>query len=379
MNKIKQTLSITFAILMFSGCGTPKDMAAFYNKTLNAASIQECEKNNGYWYNNKCWANFKDIDKNFSISEIDTEVDTQIAEAKNYSITVNNKVYPIYMFFPEMSEEEAYLITVYKDESGAKTLLIVTDSDNLEKNNFMANTVLLIDGDLMEMDDAEQENIEKYTLATGKLTGSMINKEKMNYKFSGSLKGADKTATYLISLKVAETISGMGATTLTIKGNEAYLNGTLGTQGYAQFRDLIKNNPEVKTIVLQQVPGSVNDAVNMHTGRIIREAGLTTKVLSDSKISSGGVDLFCAGKKRIVEQGAKLGIHSWGGDGISADQLAKDHPAHQYQIAYFTMCLGKEKGEKFYFKTLNSASAGEMYWMTNQEIKDWTVATKFKE
>ena len=62
---------------------------------------------------------------------------------------------------------------------------------------------------------------------------------------------------------------------------------------------------------MTQISGSVNDAVNMHTGRLLRKNGFTTKLLSDSDIASGGVDLFCAGAKRIVEKGAKIGVHSW--------------------------------------------------------------------
>ena len=62
---------------------------------------------------------------------------------------------------------------------------------------------------------------------------------------------------------------------------------------------------------MKQIRGSLDDKINMHTGRLIREHGFTTKVLSDSRIASGGVDLFCAGEKRIIEQGAEIGVHSW--------------------------------------------------------------------
>ena len=135
------------------------------------------------------------------------------------------------------------------------------------------------------------------------------------------------------------------------------------------------NHKNVKTIVLTQVDGSINDAVNMHTGRILREAGLNTKVLEDSDIASGGVDLFCAGKKRFIAKGAKLGVHSWSGDNINADELPKNHPAHQYQLAYFTQMLGKKRGTDFYFYTLTSAPPESIHYMSEEELKNWKLKT----
>ncbi len=100
--------------------------------------------------------------------------------------------------------------------------------------------------------------------------------------------------------------------------------------------------------------------------------------MKDSEIASGGVDLFCAGKKRIVEKGAKIGIHSWCClNYLSAAEIPKDHPAHQYQIAYFTMCLGADIGPDFYFHTLTSAPFNGIHWMSDADIQKWTVSTEF--
>jgi hypothetical protein len=113
------------------------------------------------------------------------------------------------------------------------------------------------------------------------------------------------------------------------------------------------------------------------TGRILREAGLDTRVLANSDIALGGVDLFCAGVDRIITKGAKLGVHSWGGNGFSAHELPKNHPAHQYQLAYFGKMLGVKLGSKFYFYTLSAAPAAEIHYMSPQEQKRWNVGTKF--
>ncbi|QTE24311.1 hypothetical protein [Polaribacter cellanae] len=173
--------------------------------------------------------------------------------------------------------------------------------------------------------------------------------------------------------------AGVGNTTLKVKGNEVYLNGILGSISYTQFKDLIKNHPEVKTIVLEKVPGSINDDVNMQTGRLIKNAGFTTKVLANSQISSGGVDLFCAGRKRVVTKGAKIGVHSWSGGSYTAADLPKDSSEHQAQINYFNEVLGAPLGKEFYFYTIEAAPFKGVHWMSIEEINKWQIATQINK
>ncbi len=154
-----------------------------------------------------------------------------------------------------------------------------------------------------------------------------------------------------------------------------FLSGGLGTRAYNQIFDLIKNNPEVTTIVEKQVSGSIHDDINMQTGRLIRNAGLFTHVESDSDIASGGVDLFCSGKQRTMEDGAKLGVHSWSGNGVEAGELSVNDPLHDDQIAYFTEMLGSPIGEEFYFFTINSAIANDIHYMTTDEIEEYKILT----
>lgn len=346
-------------------------------KTYKKDSKIDCDKKGGYWYKGKCWANFAEFDDGISISEIDVEVEKQLDAAKKYGITINDKNEEIDFFFIEVDEQggEMILITVYKDNEGPKTLLQIAPLKKMRKKSFEADAILL-NTNLMELDDEDQANIPSMIIAQGTSQIHRQKEDEIDFSIKGSLIGIKEGQESSFTMKAGEILSGMGDTTLEIKGSEVFINGTLGTKSYKQFKDLIEQHPEVKTIILQNVPGSVNDAVNMHTGRIIREAGLATKVMADSKISSGGVDIFCAGKERIITQGAALGIHSWGGGSLSADDFPKDHPAHQYQIAYFTMCLGEGRGPDFYFRTLEAAPAGDMHWMDWEEIKKWNIATE---
>jgi hypothetical protein len=346
-------------------------------KTYKKDSKVACEKKGGYWYEDKCWANFSEFDDGISVENIDSEVEKQLETAKKYGISVDGVSHEIDFFFPEIDEEEGemVIITLFKDEEGVKTLLQIAPLKKAKKKSFETKAILF-NVNLLELSEEDQTNAPSMIIAQGTSQVTNQKRDGADFLITGSLKGIKEGKKINFTMNAGEILSGMGDTTLEIKGDEVFLNGTLGTKSYKQFKDLIAQHPEVKTIVLQNVPGSVNDAVNMHTGRIIREAGLTTKVLIDSQISSGGVDLFCAGKERIITQGAQLGIHSWGGGSLSADDFPKDHPAHQYQIAYFTMCLGEKIGPDFYFRTLEAAPAGEMHWMDWGEIKEWSVATQ---
>ena len=375
---MKKVLILSTLFLVFLSCHGQKSVATKLNKTIKTSSENHCEEKGGYWYNNKCWANFKEFDEGISVKDIDAETEKQLNAAKEFGLQIDGKSFDIDFFFPEQDEESLLMILVFSEQAVTKTLLLTTTIKESKRESFTVE-VVLFNANLIALSENEESNITSMIAAQGSATVQSKEQNKLQeFDISGTLQSATDQTIIPFKTTVGEALAGIGDTTLDIKGNEVYLNGTLGTNAYVQFKDLIENHPEVTTIVLENVPGSINDAVNMHTGRIIREAGLNTKVLADSEIASGGVDLFCAGKQRIVTSGARLGIHSWGGDGISAGELAKDHPAHQHQIEYFTMCLGTQKGPAFYFRTLEAAPASEIHWMDDTEIKE-TIATQVLE
>jgi hypothetical protein len=352
MKNIIMSLSLLFlcAITSFNG-----------QKAVSSNTQQTCEEKDGYWYNEKCWEGFSD--EGIAEKDIDSVVEAQMKLIKEATITFNGKKHEINFFFPEQEEGSILLVTAFKDMQ--ETVIVVIPEGDIkegEKSSFEAQAIYL-KGNIMNQEEGEPEMI-----AQGVATGTVD--EDFNVKIEGTLKGESE---YTFTINGNEGVMGAGNSEIEIKGNEAYLSGTLGTITYSQIKNIIDNHKNVKTIVLTQVDGSINDAVNMHTGRILREAGLNTKVLADSNIASGGVDLFCAGTKRTIIKGAKLGIHSWAGGNIKADELPKDHPAHQYQLAYFTQMLGAENGPNFYFRTLTAAPPESIHYMSDKELKDWKL------
>jgi hypothetical protein len=303
-----------------------------------------------------------------SPSEIDSVVDARLAEVENTVISLDNKKYHLVNVMPLPYGKAYLLIAVFNKNDTLNSIITkIKKKALLFGRKKIKSKAILFNADILN------SNSSPNITAKGEVLIEILDKKNFKARISGELlSGTHKMP---VEYTLSENISGIGSSHLTIKNEQAYLNGNLGTITYRQIKNLITNHPEVKTIVFENVPGSLNDAINMHTGRLINEAGLTTKVPYSGMIASGGVDLFCAGKNRIIEKGAKLGIHSWSAGSFDADDLPKDHPAHQYQIAYYKMCLG-EKGEDFYFHTLEAAKASDIHWMSNDEISKWNVATK---
>lgn len=195
-----------------------------------------------------------------------------------------------------------------------------------------------------------------------------------NYVYDGQVENKSTGGLHNVRLVINESFLSAGNSTLEIGGAEAVLNGTLGTKTYVQISEMIANNPEVKKLFLLNIDGSINDAINMHTGRLIRQAQLTTNIGENGDVNSGGVDLFAAGFKREYTTGGKVGVHAWCCEnGKSAHLLKKSDPAHGAQLTYFREMLGNELGPEFYFFTINAAPAESIHVMTQAELDKYLL------
>ncbi len=196
-----------------------------------------------------------------------------------------------------------------------------------------------------------------------------------NLAYAGRLHDQSNQEEFDVRVVVNESLITGGTSTLEADGNMARLSGDLGTSTYLQMQELLDIQPQINTLILEDISGSVNDAINMHTGRLIRDAGLNTHVEDEGDVNSGGVDLFAAGVERTVEEGAILGVHSWCcEDNVTADKLPREHPAHRAQLTYFREMLGKA-GEDFYFFTLNAAPFKGIHHMTREEMIRYKLIT----
>lgn len=158
------------------------------------------------------------------------------------------------------------------------------------------------------------------------------------------------------------------------KGDMLIATGATDGTTMALFQAAMARNPDIHTLVLQNVSGSADDEANLLLGDEVRQAGLATVIPADGLAASGGVDLFLAGVQRALEPGACVGVHGWSdntGD-VEAVQFPRSDPAHQAYLDYYAR-VGAQKA--FYWFTLDAAPASEMHWMTAAEAQRFGIAT----
>lgn len=162
-----------------------------------------------------------------------------------------------------------------------------------------------------------------------------------------------------------------------IIGNTLLMNDLITSKTPAQIYDIFKEHPNIDTIEMGQVGGSIDDDANLEISTWLSHKNLTTKVNRYSSIASGGVDFFLAGTNRIVVDGARIGVHSWSSsNGDRASDLPRDHESHQAYIKYYkNVGFSSTEAEDFYFFTITAAPANDIYFMKNHEIIDYKVAT----
>ncbi|NOD65314.1 MULTISPECIES: alpha/beta hydrolase [unclassified Ruegeria] len=157
------------------------------------------------------------------------------------------------------------------------------------------------------------------------------------------------------------------------QGDQIIASGTIDETTLSAFEEVVAENPEARTLVLQYIEGSVDDDANVIFSREVHKAGFDTVVPSNGLVASGGTDLFLAGNRRILQPGACVGVHSWAGSGLVATELPEDDPEHDRYLDYF-----KDIGvdEEFYWYTLFAAPAESMHWMTAAEANRYDMTTK---
>lgn len=151
-----------------------------------------------------------------------------------------------------------------------------------------------------------------------------------------------------------------------------YMEGVIYSGTLKDFKKVIDKNPQITTLVMVEVPGSVDDEINLAASKLIRTHHINTYIPIDGWVASGGTDMFLAGEKRSIHPTAKLGVHSWGGVELEALEYPRDHEEHKKYLEYYE---DMEIPLDFYWYTLEAAPANEIHWMTAEEIETYRVIT----
>ena len=158
-----------------------------------------------------------------------------------------------------------------------------------------------------------------------------------------------------------------------VEGEIAMMTGVICSSTPAKVLELIFEHPQVNTIEMIHVPGSIDDVSNLRASLYVHQFGLNISLNQNSIIASGGTDFFLAGKERTVVKGAKIGVHSWSGGSKAATELSKKHKAHQKYLDYYRIV---NIPDSFYWYTLEAAPADDIRFMTEEEIQLYKIRTK---
>ena len=151
-----------------------------------------------------------------------------------------------------------------------------------------------------------------------------------------------------------------------------FMEGVIYSNTLVDIKRVLDKNPQVTTITMINVPGSIDDEINLVASQEIRKRGINTYIPKDGMVASGGTDMFLAGTKRQAHATAKLGVHSWSDGEKGGDEYAKDHPDHTKYLKYYKEM---QIPVDFYWYTLKAAPANDIHWMTPNEISEYGVVT----
>ena len=157
-----------------------------------------------------------------------------------------------------------------------------------------------------------------------------------------------------------------------VSGDTAFVDGITSGRDQGAVRALLREHPQVRRLVLGDMPGTRDVVSNYRLGRTIREAGLATELLETSRIASGAVDLFLAGTTRRVACGARIGVHSWGGAGFDAQDVGWDTLRAMSRDYIADMGVDPD----FYDFRTQAAGIEDIHWLTDAQIARFNVTTE---
>lgn len=155
------------------------------------------------------------------------------------------------------------------------------------------------------------------------------------------------------------------------------MQGVVDSASPAAFAALLKQYPSVKTLVMHDCPGSEDDEANLALARMVRRAGLDTMLPATGSIRSGAVELFLAGKRRIAQAGAEIGVHSWVDEnGFEATDYPPSDPVHADYIRYYVeIGMSPAQARAFYDFTNRAAPASDVHFMSAAEVRKFGLVT----
>ena len=149
------------------------------------------------------------------------------------------------------------------------------------------------------------------------------------------------------------------------------ISGTLGTSVHAGLLALKEKTPNIKALYLSDIIGSNDVEMTGKAMEFIMDNNLSTYVPKDSFIKSGGVDLFMAGTKRYVSEGAKVFIHNFGGE-INSQY-------GQATMQYLKGLYDRAGIHNSFFAFMRKVPSTNLYEMTPNELQQYNIINTTKD
>lgn len=141
-----------------------------------------------------------------------------------------------------------------------------------------------------------------------------------------------------------------------------------------QFAAMLRDHPRIRRIDMVECPGTHDDRANLTLGRMIRAAGLATHVPANGSVRSGAVDLFLAGRERVIHNGAEFAVHSWrDSQGREAGDFAPDAAPNRNYLAYYREMGMDAGGARAFYAFTNSVPHREALWLEAWEMRAWAA------
>lgn len=158
-----------------------------------------------------------------------------------------------------------------------------------------------------------------------------------------------------------------------IDENRAALVGITDHRSPQAFKAMLRDHPGLVRLDMIECPGTFDDLANLELGRLIRRAGLETHVPRKGSVRSGAVELFLAGVRRSIDDGASFAVHAWEDDsGMEATDFALDAPENRKYLSYYReMGMSEQEARAFYAMT-NSVPFESALWLSAEEMRGWT-------
>ena len=128
----------------------------------------------------------------------------------------------------------------------------------------------------------------------------------------------------------------------TVSGTDMTIEGRIKTNSSALIFSTLATNPGVTTVILKNVPGTLDADASFAIGRAIRSNNLATVLPAGGFIASGGTDLFLAGTTRTISGpsvtlvSGLIAVHSWEASTTRDSDLPVSSTLHQPFLTYYS-------------------------------------------